>query len=294
MISERDYETLSAYVDGQLGERERNALETRLAGDRELRHTLKALRQDKLLLQKLPTLNTPRNFTLTRAQAAAIRPPRRRGFFTFSAFATMRMVTGLASLLFVTLLGLDLARSGGLARPPMAAPLADTASETIAGSAAPEEAMAPAATPEIAGIQIAETPSEEAGLYATGPVTDGFTLESPLGNGMGGGLITPEADTLTAEQLTGKVSGSDALETTTPDPFLRTSEQDTQAAGDSSLTTLSQLASETPPAPSAGERDLTTVASVSPVQPWTIGMGVAALVLAAATVGIWLLRRTMG
>lgn len=293
MISERDYETLSAYVDGQLGERERNALETRLAVDRELRHTLKALRQDKLLLQKLPTLNAPRNFTLTRAQAAAIRPPRRRGFFTFSAFATMRMVTGLASLLFVTLLGLDLARSGGLARP-LAAPLADTASETIAGSAAPEEAMAPAATPEIAGIQIAETPTEEAGLYATGPVTDGFTLESPQSNGMGGGLITPEADTLTAEQLTGKVSGNDALETMTPEPLLRTGEQDTQDAGDSSLTTLSQLASETPAAPPAGERDLTTVTSESPVQPWTIGIGVAALVLAAATVGIWLMRRSIG
>lgn len=286
MISERDYEVLSAYVDGQLNERDRKSLEARLADDRELRHTLKALRQDKLLLQKLPTLRAPRNFTLTAAQAAAIRPRRKRGFFSFSAFATMRVVTGVASLLFVTLLGLDLARSGGLAQP-QAAPAADFVSSSAQATDLQE---APEAAPEIAGIQIAETPTEMGTLYATGPVTDGFTLESPAGTGMGGGLDTP---TVTVEELTGKIAGNDAAETLTVEAGARTM-QETSPNGDSSVTTLSQLADETPQ-PTVDQGADTRPESPQPlIQPWTIGVGVAALVLAGATVALWLTRRSLG
>lgn len=286
MISERDYEVLSAYVDGQLNERDSNSLEARLADDRELRHTLKALRQDKLLLQKLPALRAPRNFTLTTTQAAAIRPRRKRGFFSFSAFATMRVVTGVASLLFVTLLGLDLARTGGLAQPPVE-PAADFVSSSAPAADLQE---APEAAPQIAGIQIAETPTEIGNLYATGPVTDGFTLESPAGAGMGGGLETP---TVTTEQLTGKIAGSDAAETQTVDAGARTM-QDTSPADDSSVTTLSQLADETPQ-PVVGQTEETALEDPQPlIQPWTIAVGVAALVLAGATIALWLTRRSLG
>ncbi len=288
MISERDYEVLSASVDGQLNERDRKALESRLADDRELRHTLKALRQDKLLLQKLPALRAPRNFTLTAAQAAAIRPRRKRGFFSFSAFATMRVVTGVASLLFVTLLGLDLARSGGIAQP-QSAPVADYA-DPLAPSLALEEASE--AAPEVAGIQIAETPTltEAGNLYATGPMTDSFTIEGPASTGMGGGLDTP---TVTVEELTGKIAGNDAAETLTVEAQSRTM-QETSPNGESSVTNLAQPASETPQ-PAVDQGADTTRESAQPlIQPWTIAVGVAALVLAGATVALWLARRALG
>lgn len=285
MISERDYEVLSAYVDGQLDERDRKTLEARLADDRELRHTLKALRQDKLLLQKLPALRAPRNFTLTAAQAAAIRPRRKRGFFSFSAFSAMRVVTGVASLLFVTLLGLDLARSGGLAQP-QAAPVADYAAPQ-ASSLALEEASQ--ATPEVAGIQIAETPTDMGTLYATGPMTDSFAIEGPASTGMGGGLETP---TVTVAEMTGKIAGNDAAETLTVEAGARTM-QETAPNGDVSVTTLSQLADETPQ-PTLDQRDPALENPQPLIQPWTIAVGVAVLVLAGATLALWLTRRSIG
>lgn len=62
--SERDLELLSAYLDGELTDREREALEKRLAQDGTLRATLQSLRDTVALVRDLPPLKAPRNFTL--------------------------------------------------------------------------------------------------------------------------------------------------------------------------------------------------------------------------------------
>lgn len=64
-INSRDWEALSGYLDGQLSDRERTRLETRLERDPELHTALEELRQTRGLLQNLPILRPPRNYTLT-------------------------------------------------------------------------------------------------------------------------------------------------------------------------------------------------------------------------------------
>ncbi|MBN2304749.1 MAG: zf-HC2 domain-containing protein [Anaerolineae bacterium] len=62
--SERDFELLSAYLDGELPDRERAALEQRLSQDHALRDLLDDLRNTVALVRDLPRLKAPRSFTL--------------------------------------------------------------------------------------------------------------------------------------------------------------------------------------------------------------------------------------
>ncbi len=298
MISERDYEALSAYVDGQLGQRDRVALESRLANERELRHALKDLRQDRLLLQKLPTVRAPRNFTLTRAQAASIRAPRKPGLFSFSPFNALRLATGLASLLFVTLLGLDLARynalSAGFSAQTVgvaAEPATDALSATSlqqedappqAGFAAPQgtasagEIVAMAPVSETASVESATI--DPAGITQSGDPTE-------LDGAAGGGPVPTEAPT-------GKMSG-DTTSTPEVDNTLRTMESTTAPEA----TTLAFAAPNesidaTPQPAAAAERELQNAQATPPFfDAWTIGAGGLALLLGAATLALWFLRR---
>jgi anti-sigma-K factor RskA len=77
-LTPQDAELLSAYVDGMLSDNEVQALEKRLERDPHLRRELRSLRQTVALLNNLPPLKAPRDFTLTdtmlqnrRNQAAA-------------------------------------------------------------------------------------------------------------------------------------------------------------------------------------------------------------------------------
>lgn len=62
--SDQDYEVLSAYIDGELSDSERLALEQRLAGDPSLQAELDSLRQTVALIKQLPSRRAPRDFTL--------------------------------------------------------------------------------------------------------------------------------------------------------------------------------------------------------------------------------------
>lgn len=76
MVSERDYELLSSYVDNALDERERAALEARLRESEDLRRELAALYLTLALVKQLPTLTAPRSFELSPAQARTAAPER--------------------------------------------------------------------------------------------------------------------------------------------------------------------------------------------------------------------------
>ncbi|MFQ3568544.1 MAG: zf-HC2 domain-containing protein [Aggregatilineales bacterium] len=64
-MNELDFERLSAYLDGELSEDERAAIEARLAHEPALRETLSDLRTLKTWISALPELKAPRDFTLT-------------------------------------------------------------------------------------------------------------------------------------------------------------------------------------------------------------------------------------
>lgn len=64
-LSQQDYELLSAYIDGELSDAERLGLEIRLDAETDLRRELESLRQTVALVDQLPRLKAPRNFTLT-------------------------------------------------------------------------------------------------------------------------------------------------------------------------------------------------------------------------------------
>ena len=98
-LSERDWAQLSAYLDGQLGARQRAALERRLAAEPHLRQALDELRDTVTLLRALPTLRAPRDFTLDPALYAR---PRR----WWSVAAALQFSGALGTALAVVLIAL--------------------------------------------------------------------------------------------------------------------------------------------------------------------------------------------
>ena len=93
-ISKRDWETLSAYLDGQLSNRKQTRLESRLKNDDQLRVALNDLRNTRYKLRHSPRLQAPRNFMLTPEMAGhPIRMPRLAPVFGWaSAVASFLLV----------------------------------------------------------------------------------------------------------------------------------------------------------------------------------------------------------
>ncbi len=105
-LTDRDYELLSAYIDGELSATERANIERRLQSDAIWQQEYEALRTTTQLVRNLPTLQAPRDFTLTPQMAQAARritplPKRRRTNYTPWAVlvaAVFVMVIGAAIL----------------------------------------------------------------------------------------------------------------------------------------------------------------------------------------------------
>lgn len=72
MLSDRDYDLISGYLDDVLSESERAEVESRLVTDSEFANELNAIRRTIALVKSLPELTAPRDFRLTREQAADI------------------------------------------------------------------------------------------------------------------------------------------------------------------------------------------------------------------------------
>jgi len=104
-ITPRDWETLSAYLDDQLGVQERKDLESRLVRDPALNRGLDELRSTRMILRSLPKLRAPRNFTLTPSMAGQ----KVGASTTTGAYPLLRLASMLATLFFI------LVSAGGLA-----------------------------------------------------------------------------------------------------------------------------------------------------------------------------------
>lgn len=140
-LNDTDLELLSAYIDSQLADSERAALERRLSQEPELRGVLDELRATVGLLHELEPLKPPRSFAI----AAPATAPRRRWSFQWPAIAS-----ALVALVCVLTFSYALIRSnsGGLASAPAPAAMQEAAAPTAAaaGGVAPDAAMRQATT----------------------------------------------------------------------------------------------------------------------------------------------------
>lgn len=195
MMTERDLDLLSAYLDGALSSEDRAALEARLETDAALRDELETLRATVGLLRGLPTLQAPRSFTLTREQARRERGARVTGYIVHSAAFRALSAAAVALIVF----GAALLTLSSYASPVPAAlqsapasTLAIAAQPTVAAPASPSPA--PTLLPPLAasadnlqnGADAAAPPSEPADESAaeamialpTGTLTDGALGEA--------------------------------------------------------------------------------------------------------------------
>jgi hypothetical protein len=173
---ERRDELLSAYLDGELGERERQRLEARLAQDPTLRAELRALHRMVSLVQELPQVAAPRNFILSKSMVERRVPAPRREPQARLRWAAplLTAATAVVSLLFVVVLVGDLLLPGigGLASAPEPMELSKEIPQ-IALEAEPvdedfgvEREVAP--SPTLAPMAAAEAPREEPEMAAEG------------------------------------------------------------------------------------------------------------------------------
>ena len=104
ILTPRDWEALSAYLDGELNSKERVQLEQRLKDTAELRSALEEMRRTRTVLRSQPRMRAPRNFTLTPQMAGVRRDSRPTPF----AFPVLRLASVLATIFFVIVLAGDL------------------------------------------------------------------------------------------------------------------------------------------------------------------------------------------
>jgi anti-sigma factor RsiW len=173
-LTDTDYELISAYLDDMLTSPERSQFEARLKQDAALRQELHAIRQTVALVERLPVVKAPRDFTLTPAQVSddddvdrtliAIEVPSRPSrmltiISVMSAAAAILLIFAGFVLLFPGTQGDTLMQSLDVAVQPTST-FAPTAT-TTAGLA---QEAAPAVTeePQAEALEFAEVEEEEA------------------------------------------------------------------------------------------------------------------------------------
>lgn len=120
-LSDRDYELLSAYLDGGLAAAERSALEQRLNTEPALKAELVALAETVALLNQLPSRRAPRDFTLTPAMIGRGTTPR-RGILYLATSPAFSAVTAAAAVFLVVIGAFLVLQGGSLAVPSQSVP----------------------------------------------------------------------------------------------------------------------------------------------------------------------------
>lgn len=288
-------ELLSAYLDGELSEAERQRLEARLSEDAELRAELRAMHRMVSLVRELPQVTAPRNFILSESMIMHRRPapalrassePSRRARAWAAPLLTA--ATTIVSLLFVVVLAGDLLlpRVGGLAsapepEPPRIAFEAAPTGEAPRGEADAEEDL-DRESPEEPEMAV-----EEEGVAAeateAAPAMPGVDVTPPPA---GDGGPTPEIAALAAPTETSPVTSVTAVTPTIPAeaPVVSEGELGLVEPAPEELEGTPQLV------PEARERNRLELPSL----PWSVlevALGLASLVLTFATIQAWRLRR---
>jgi hypothetical protein len=163
-ISMREWEALSAYLDGQLPAKERTRLETRLSQAPELQSALEDLRRTRSVLRSQPKVRAPRNFTLTPDMVGLKTRSSRRA----PAYPFFGLASALAGFLFLLVIVGD---------------LTDLPSRLgLGGAAQPAQvALAPAAAPFENSQGIQETYPGPTQLAVQGPQLKSSATEATQG-----------------------------------------------------------------------------------------------------------------
>lgn len=115
-LTDQDYNLLSAYLDGNLTEAERSALDARLQAEPDLREEVEALRATVELIRALPPITAPRDYSL---DARVFRPAR---WWIFPATSTFSALSAAAATLLVALGLITLFSASAPKAVPVAAP----------------------------------------------------------------------------------------------------------------------------------------------------------------------------
>ncbi len=215
-ISQRDWQTLSEYLDNELPDRQVSRLEDRLAKESELKKALDELQRTRLLLRYQAKLRAPHNFTLTPAMVnRRVRSHTMSISYPAVRFATMMVIV----LLVVVLAGdgwysLSAYRNlsmSALNQPEAAAEMAFQMdmNEQSVEQPVEEAALAEAAVAETAVAEAPEMPNEAA------PSARGMepaTTDAPLAKSMAEPPV--EGTAVPAE-------GGDMLKSEAPSTFMQ-------------------------------------------------------------------------
>ena len=271
---ERRDELLSAYLDGELSQLERDRLEARLSHEPALRAELRALREVTFAVRDLPQVTVPRNFILTESvvgqRVPAPAPEPRRAW----AAPLLTAATVVVSMLFVVVLAGELLLPG-----------------TPEFAAAPEPMRQ---MEEAAPLVIEEGPVPEA--EREGPVTPMPDLE--IAPEIARRELTPESRLEDDETGLTAAEGTVAAEVSpdaaeVPDPSDETDpalEVDGLAEPEAEVAVPEPLPGEPDVvSPRVPEEDTRGVLAQLPVsRRWMeVALGVATLVLTAVTVLAW-------
>jgi hypothetical protein len=297
-LNDADLELLSAYIDRQLGDSERAALERRLSQEPVLRGVLDELRATVGLLHDLEPLRPPRSFML----AAPATAPRR--FWSFQWPAIASALVALVCLLTFSYALIRSSGGGSTASAPVAAPapaaMQEAAAPTAAaaGAAAPDSAMrqSPAVTAAPAAAAPTAAPAAEASTAAPAAAAPMTAAEAStptpaptiMASGGAGAIATaqPAAEAQPAADSaapTAAAPPADVAPKATPVPALQPYNA---LVATSEISSPGTVTLEQPPAPAAnsapsgGSRNL-----------WLIAGVVVLVLLIAAGIGLALRRR---
>lgn len=178
-ITGREWEVLSAYLDGELNPRERIRLEQKLQERSYLQAALTELQKTRRLLRAQPTIRSPRNFTLT-PEMTGTRPGKRSAY---SLFNSMRLASSLATVLFVMIVLGDvfLGSQAGRSVPMMADSQALQELTQPMEEAAVEEAPAIAQESMEPPLALQVERESEQIIGGTGTPEAGMMMEMPPG-----------------------------------------------------------------------------------------------------------------
>lgn len=173
-LSERDLELLSAFLDGELSDHERDAIEQRLAREGDLRRALDDLRATVRLVSTLPRLKAPRSFALDPAIYGARAPWWRRWLASGAALQWSGALGAAASVVLITL---GLALSSGDSAPDH-----QVAAPAPIESAAPAAALLPTSQPSPSPLALFDAAPLAAGEAGAGAdqTLDGEATEAIL------------------------------------------------------------------------------------------------------------------
>jgi anti-sigma factor RsiW len=230
-ISNKDWERLSAYLDGELNQKEIEQIELRIKADPVFQAALEEIRSARQILRATPRVSVPRDFRLTPALIGA--KPRSRSFQIY------RLAAATLSFLFIGVVVLDFGRSFSGAAFAPAAPrevmleavpeAAMDAVEEPALMAEEEQEMADRAAEESppaeaeGATQPAPEVAAEAGDEAVGLAEEGETksADEPGADLAANQAEEPEEELAAEQQLTPSVppvTTQTQEPTHTPDP----------------------------------------------------------------------------